>query len=307
MARAALTRSGSISSTYAGAIAPGVGSVGSLLSQYSLRLGDTLMRHRAELAERASRVEAELASQVKTEFIANISHELRTPLNAILGFSKLLKGIDGMPVDPSHVTEYADFILGSAENLLGIVNDIITISKLQSGKFNFDIDEVDLDEVLRPCVTWATGSVAETGQKFIPRIDADMPLILADPEQLKDVVLRLLANAVSFTPEGGTVALTTKLASPNKAMVCISDNGIGMSAEEISVALTAFGQIDNSLDRQHEGTGLGLPIAKALIELQGATFMIRSQEGKGTDVIMLFKVEDKVNQPNGATELNHAE
>ncbi len=306
MARAALTRIGNISPTHAGAIAPSAGSVGSLLSQYSLRLGDTLLRHRAELAERASRIEAELASQVKSEFIANISHELRTPLNAILGFSKMLKGIDGMPVDPSKVTEYADFILGSAENLLGIVNDIITISKLQSGKFSFDIDDIDLDELLRPCVTWATGRTTETGQKFISRIDENMPLIIADPEQLKNVVLRLLTNAVSFTPEGGTVALTAKLASPNEAMVCISDNGIGMSAEEISVALTAFGQIDNRLDRQHEGTGLGLPIAKALIELQGATFMIRSLEGKGTDVIMLFKEAEKMNQPNGAMELNHA-
>jgi two-component system cell cycle sensor histidine kinase PleC len=306
MARAALTRIGNISPTHAGAIAPSAGSVGSLLSQYSLRLGDTLLRHRAELAERASRIEAELASQVKSEFIANISHELRTPLNAILGFSKILKGFDDMPIEPAQVTEYANIILGSAENLLGIVNDIITISKLQSGKFNFDIDEIDLDELLRPCITWTTGRAAETGMKFIPRIDENMPLILADPEHLKDVVQRLLANAVSFTPEGGTVALAAKMASANKAIVCISDNGVGMSAEEISVALTAFGQIDNGLDRQHEGTGLGLPIAKALIELQGGTFMIRSQEGKGTDVIMLFELAEKVNRPYGAMELNHA-
>jgi two-component system cell cycle sensor histidine kinase PleC len=307
MARAALTRTGNLNRTYAGAIAPKEGAVGSLLSQYSLRLGDTLLRHRAELAERASRIEAEMASQVKSEFIANISHELRTPLNSILGFSKMLKGFDGMPVEPAQVTEYADFILGSAENLLGIVNDIITISKLQSGKFSFDIDEVDLDEVLRPCVAWMTGRVNETGQKFIPRIDENLPLITADPGQLKDVIMRLLANSASFAPEGGTVALTVKLASANKAMVCVSDNGIGMSAEDITVALTAFGQIDNRLDRQHEGTGLGLPIAQALIELQGGTFIIRSEKDKGTDVIMLFDLAKNSTQPTGALEQQHVE
>ncbi len=307
MARAALTRTGNLNRTYAGAIAPKEGAVGSLLSQYSLRLGDTLMRHRAELAERASRIEAELASQVKSEFIANISHELRTPLNSILGFSKMLKGFDGMPLEPAQVTEYADFILGSAENLLGVVNDIITISKLQSGKFNLDIDEVDVEELLRPCVGWVTERIAETDQKFIKRIEENLPLISGDPEQLKDVVMRLLANAVSFTPEGGTIALTAKMASKNKAMLCVSDNGIGMTADDITIALTAFGQIDNRLDRQHEGTGLGLPIAKALIELQGGTFMIRSQKDKGTDVIMFFDLAKQANKPNDTLEQIHVE
>lgn len=307
MARAALTRTGNLNRTYAEAIAPKKGAVGSLLSQYSLRLGDTLLRHRAELAERASRIDAELASQVKSEFIANISHELRTPLNSILGFSKMLKGFDGIPVEPAQVTEYADFILGSAENLLGVVNDIITVSKLQSGKFSFNIDEVDLEELYRPCITWAAKRAAETGQKFISRIDDNLPLISADPEQLKDVVMRLLANAINFTPEGGTIALTAKLTSADIAMVCISDNGIGMSADDIKVALTAFGQIDNRLDRQHEGTGLGLPIAKAFTEMQGGTFIIRSKKDQGTDVVLLFKLAEKTPKPNGTLEKIHVE
>lgn len=305
MARAALTRTGTLDRSFAGAIAPKEGAVGSLLSQYSLRLGDTLLRHRAELAERASRIEAELASQVKSEFITNISHELRTPLNSILGFSKMLKGVDGMPLETAQITEYADFILSSAENLLGVVNDIITISKLQSGKFSFDIDEVDLDELLRPCSYWVTERVQETEQNYISRIDENLPLIAADPGQLKDVIMRLLVNAVSFTPKGGTIALTVRMASADKVMVCVSDTGVGMSSEDITLALTAFGQIDSSLDRQNEGTGLGLPIAKALIELQGGTFILRSELGRGTDIVLLFTLAQKTVEPVRVSEQIH--
>lgn len=305
MARAALTRTGTLDRSFAGAIAPKEGAVGSLLSQYSLRLGDTLLRHRAELAERASRIEAELASQVKSDFITNISHELRTPLNSILGFSKMLKGVDGMPLETAQITEYADFILSSAENLLGVVNDIITISKLQSGKFSFDIDEVDLDELLRPCSYWVTERVQETEQNYISRIDENLPLIAADPGQLKDVIMRLLVNAVSFTPKGGTIALTVRMASADKVMVCVSDTGVGMSSEDITLALTAFGQIDSSLDRQNEGTGLGLPIAKALIELQGGTFILRSELGRGTDIVLLFTLAQKTVEPVRVSEQIH--
>lgn len=291
MARAALSRTGDFGETHAGAVAPRAGAVGSLLAQYSLNLGDTLLRHRAELAERASRIEAELASKIKSEFITNISHELRTPLNSILGFSKMLKEIENAPLEPKQVSEYAEFILGSATNLLAVVNDVITVSKLQSGNLNLEIDAFDVEEALRSCVSWATSRAGETGQRFIPRIDEGLPLIRADAGQLGGTVMRLLSNAFRFTPEGGAVALTAKRAGGGRVMVCVSDNGVGMTQEEIFVALTEFGQVDNRLDRDHEGTGLGLPIAKALTEMQGGEFIIRSDKGKGTDVLMLFDAE----------------
>lgn len=289
MARAALARTGDFGGTHAGAVAPRAGAVGSLLSQYSLHLGDTLLRHRAELAERASRVEAELSNKIKSEFIANISHELRTPLNSILGFSKMLKDIESAPLKPDQVSEYAEFILGSATNLLAVVNDVITVSKIQSGKLKLEMDAVDVEEALRPCVSWATARAGETGQRFIARIDEGLPFIRADAAQLSDAVKRLLSNAFRFTPENGTAVLTVKQAGGGKVMICISDNGVGMTPEEISIAVIEFGQINTQLDREYEGTGLGLSIAKALTELQGGELMIRSEKGKGTDVLMLFE------------------
>lgn len=288
MARTSLTRTGDFGADKGSAIAPRAGAVGSLLSQYSLRLGDTLLRHRAELAERASRVEAELANKVKSEFIANISHELRTPLNSILGFSKMLKDVESTPLSPEQVAEYAEFILGSAKDLLSVVNDVIMVSKLQSRKLDIHVDELDVEEGLHTSIAEATEQAKASGVNFVSKVAEDLPLIHADAEQLHATVSRLLDNAVRFTPERGTVALTAKTVSGNKVLICVSDTGIGMAPGEITVALTEFGQINNRLDREHEGTGLGLPIAKALTELQGGEFIIRSEKEKGTHVLMLF-------------------
>lgn len=292
MARATLSRTGDFGDGPGGAVAPRAGAVGSLLSQYSHRLGDTLIRHRAELAERASRVEAELANKVKSEFIANISHELRTPLNSILGFSKMLKEVENTPLQPEQVSEYAEFILGSATNLLSVVNDVITVSKLQSHKFGVDVDRVDVDEVLRTCIPACETRAQTSDIRFIAKVSESLPLVNADAEHLGGTIGRMLDNAFRFTPQGGAVALTVREAAMNKVLFCISDNGIGMTQEEVAVALTEFGQIDNRLDREHEGTGLGLPIAKALTELQGGEFIVRSEKDKGTHVLMLFPIAE---------------
>lgn len=300
MARTSLSRTGDFGASQGQAIAPRAGAVGSLLSQYSLRLGDTLLRHRAELAERASRVEAELANKIKSEFIANISHELRTPLNSILGFSKMLKQTDQAPLSTDQVSEYAEFILGSATNLLGVVNDVITVSKLQSRKFDIHLDAIDVEEALRSSAVMAAERAKELGIRFLSKIEADLPLIMADAEQLGATTARLIDNGLIFTPQGGTVALTARLAAPDRVLVCVSDNGIGMSPDEVKLAMTEFGQVDNRLDRDHEGTGLGLPISKAMTELQGGEFIVRSEKDKGTHVLMMFPVAATAARPADA-------
>ena len=288
MAKAALSRAGRLDRTFSGPIAPNTGAVGSLLAQYSIQLGDALLRHRTELAERASRVEAEISNRVKSEFIANISHELRTPLNAILGFSNLLKGAESTQLQPDQITEYAGLIVDSAEGLLSTVNDVITISKLQSGKMEMLLDEVFVDEVLAPCIAWGAARAAKTGQRFISQVDEVLPAIRADQRFLGDSIMRLMANAFIFNRQGGKVVLTARLGPNNRVLICVSDTGIGMSDDEMQIALSEFGQIDNRLDRPHEGTGLGLPITRALTLLQGGEFDIRSRKGEGTDVMMMF-------------------
>ena len=288
MSRAQLSPSGNLNRVYAGAIALRAGAAGALLAQYSHRLGDTILRHRAEVAERASRVNAELASQVKSDFITNISHELRTPLHSILGFSKMLKGVETAPLEPVQIAEYADYILGSAENLLAIVNDVITISKLQAGKLALNMDHVETGQLLSESSSWCQAQAEQASRRFVTMIDDDLPLLWADYGHLKNVIMRLLTNAIQFTPAGGTLALAAKLRTDGKIMICVSDSGVGMTEEEISEALTVFGQIDNRFDREHEGTGLGLPISKALIELQGGKFLLISKKGEGTHAVLQF-------------------
>lgn len=307
MSLATHSRTGNLNRTYAGAIAPNAGSAGGLLAQYSLRLGDVILRHRAEVAERASRIDAELASQVKTDFIANISHELRTPLHSILGFSKILKGAENSHLELTQIIKYADFINGSAENLLSIVNDVITLSKLQSGKLALNMDHIEGGELLPESATWARSQAEQSGHRFISLIDEDLPLIWADHQHLKDVLKRLHTNAIHFTPAGGTIALSAKLHTNGTVIICVSDTGDGMTGSEIAEALTVFGQLDNRLDRQNEGTGLGLPISKALVELQGGTFSLISKKGEGTHAVLQFPHMHERARPWPWQEQSHAE
>ncbi len=259
-----------------------------MLAGYSLRLGAALLRHRAEVAERASRVEAELASKVKSELIANISHELRTPLNAILGFSRLLRGAEAAPVEAGQVAEYAGFINDSAVRLLNLVNDVITISKIQSGKLEIDLDDVYADELIETVARWARGHMGDKQLHLIEKVEEGFPPVRGGFEELKSVLMRLTSNAIAFTKEGGTVALIAKRAPGGRLLMAVSDTGVGMTPEAIALALKPFGQADTRLDRAHEGAGLGLPIAKALVELQGGTLMLTSRPGVGTDAVVLM-------------------
>lgn len=259
-----------------------------MLAEYSLRLGAALLRHRAEVAERASRVEAELASQVKSEFIANISHELRTPLNSILGFSKMLRAAEATPVEAGQVAEYAGFINDSAARLLNLVNDVITISKIQSGQLEIDIDDVYADELSETVARWARGHMGDKPLHLIEKVEDGLPPVRGGFEELQSVLIRLARNAIAFTQEGGTVALIAKRAPGGRVLMAVSDTGVGMTPEAIALALKPFGRADTRLDRAHEGAGLGLPIAKALVELQGGTLMLTSRPGVGTDAVVLM-------------------
>jgi two-component system cell cycle sensor histidine kinase PleC len=267
----------------------GSASSGSLIAEYASTLAGSMLRQRAWLAENTARLEKQLAGKVKSEFLANMSHELRTPLNTVIGFAKLLGEHQRRHLKDAEIVEYADLIHDAATHLLAVINDILDISTIQSGSYALDADEVHLQEDLQ-AVLAAFGSTAlELGIGLEEDIAADLPAVRGDAAKLRKVFSNLIGNALKFTPPGGSVTVEAR-ALEGEAVVRIRDTGLGMSKEEIDVALTPFGQVDASRSRWREGAGLGLPIARALVQLHGGRLEIRSAKSLGTEVVVRLPV-----------------
>jgi len=274
----------------------------SLLSEYASLLGDAVLRHRAHWAEQSQRVEAEVANQMKSDFIANMSHELRTPLNAIIGFSRFLIDQPQGAVDPKQTVDYANHINSAAEHLLAIINDILDISKLQSGRFQLQPRDVDLEEILRSARSFFLIAAQDKKVELQFDIDPTLPMVLGDAIKLRQVFINLISNAIKFTPAGGSVTIKAFSPHPTTVAVEIADSGIGMNETELRVAFVPFGQVDSGHSRKHEGTGLGLPIARALVELHGADFKINSAPNEGTKIQITFKNQACLDQHPVMTE-----
>jgi two-component system, cell cycle sensor histidine kinase PleC len=256
----------------------------SLMNEYASLLGDAVLRHRARIAEHSARIEAELASKIKSEFIANMSHELRTPLNTVIGFSKLLSEHERRPLPNAEIVEYASLIYDAAGHLLSVINDILDISKIQSGKYTLDSREINIDEILHAILGSFRLMASEANVSLVPLTAMDLPLVRGDAVKLRQIFTNLISNAIKFTPAGGTVTIEALRANTGGLAVLVRDTGVGMTAEEIQIAMTPFGQVDGGRSRWREGTGLGLPISKALVELHGGTIEVRSVKGSGTTV-----------------------
>jgi PAS domain S-box-containing protein len=244
---------------------------------------DITDRKAAELALLHAKEEAELASRSKTEFLANMSHELRTPLNAIIGFSQVMADEIMGPMGSQRYVGYARDICSSAQHLLGIISDILDVSKLEAGKVELDEEETDIATVVRDVLQL----VGERARALEIGIDIDLapdlPPLKADPLKLKQVLLNLVTNAVKFSQAGDRVLLSAGFDTEGYRIAVI-DHGIGMDAAEIETAITRFGQVASAWSRRHPGTGLGLPLAIGLVELHGGRLGIESQKGIGTTV-----------------------
>jgi two-component system, cell cycle sensor histidine kinase PleC len=269
------------------------------MGEYSALLADAVLRQRAREAEHVARVEMELASKVKSEFIANMSHELRTPLNTVIGFAKLIGESRRRQLTSDQIVEYADLIRDAATHLLTVINDILDISKMQSGKYTLDAREIDLKEIVEVVVASFARNAADLGVSIESNVDPAVPTVRGDPSKLRQVFNNLISNAVKFTPPGGSVSVSAGGLTDGGAAITIRDTGVGMTKDEIALALTPFSQVDASHSRWREGAGLGLPIAKALVQLHGGKLEVRSAKSLGTEVAVTLPSRFQVSVVQG--------
>jgi signal transduction histidine kinase len=239
---------------------------------------------------RQAKETAEIASRVKSEFLATMSHELRTPLNAVLGFSEMIREGASGPIDAKY-RGYAADIHASGEHLLALISDILDISKIESGRLELHDDRTSLSEIVARCVRLIAPRAEEAGLAIVERLQPDLPDASADEVRLKQALLNLLSNAVKFTPAGGHIKVSAQQTEDGALEIAVADDGIGMRPEEVPVALEPFRQLDSRLSRPYEGTGLGLPLAKRLIELHGGSLAISTVLERGTRVTLRLPPE----------------
>lgn len=249
-------------------------------------------RAQAEEQARAARDTAEAASRAKTIFLANMSHELRTPLNAIIGFAELAETV----MDDRELSKYGSYlgnITESAHHLLRVINDILDVSRVEVGKVTLREEDVEVSEVVQAAMRLIGHVASAKRQSLSFSIPDGLPKLRADERLLKQILLNILSNSAKFTPEGGTIQVETRLDDGAVVITC-SDNGVGIAPEDIPLVLQPFGQAENAMAPKHEGTGLGLPLAKGFMELHGGTLALASEVGRGTTITLSFPASRSV-------------
>ncbi|WP_321397555.1 PAS domain-containing sensor histidine kinase [Emcibacter sp.] len=253
-------------------------------------LRDIHRRKKAEEKAARATLEAVTANKAKSDFLANMSHELRTPLNAIIGYSEMLQKQFFGDIGHEKYLEYASYIQLSGNRLLNLVNDVLDISKIEAGRYELTRDYVDFEEVIN-----------EVFHEFIPMAESEnvqlvvvnedkIGRIYVDEKALKQILSNLISNAIKFSFPDKEVRLILQREQDDCLSIVVEDQGVGMSDDEIKIALSSFGQVQSSQVRNHQGTGLGLPLCRHLVELHGGDFSLDSTPGKGTRIRVVLPV-----------------
>ena len=229
----------------------------------------------------SARLAADESNRAKSEFLANMSHELRTPLNAIIGFSEIIRDARMGPVSTRY-QDYAHDIHGSGAHLLRLITEVLDLAKVESGRLELFEESVRVERVIEDCTRIVADRAAAGGLALATDIPSDLPTLRGDELRLKQILLNLLSNAIKFTPTGGRIRLSAEVQPDHGIHLSVTDNGIGMDPGEIPLALEPFRQLEGTLNRRFEGTGLGLPLARRLTELHGGILEISSTKERGT-------------------------
>ncbi|NQV46133.1 MAG: PAS domain S-box protein [Rhodospirillales bacterium] len=235
--------------------------------------------------------QAVVANRAKSEILANMSHELRTPLNAIIGFASAIKAETFGPIGNKKYSEYINDIGTSGEHLLELINDILDVSAIEAGKLELNKNNLVIEGLVEESVRLIQYRAEKKYINLKVNIADSLPILYADKRRMKQILLNLLSNAVKFTPDNGTVALSVVHDETSGHVFTVTDTGIGMNHVELAKAMSEFGQVDSGLSRKEEGTGLGLPLTKGLVELHGGTFDVASEKGKGSTVTVCLPKE----------------
>jgi len=265
-----------------------VGRVGDDPSKFCAVLRDITQWKRAEEELTEAKRLAERANLAKSDFLAKISHEIRTPLNAIIGFSEVMMEERFGQVENQRYRDYLRDIHASGEHLVSLINDLLDLSKIEAGKLDLAFTSVSLNEVVQQCMGIMQPQANRERIVVRSSLATELPPVVADARSIRQIVLNLVSNSIKFTQPGGQVILSTTLTEEGEVVLRVRDTGVGMSESDVMVAMEPFRQITTSARAGSGGTGLGLPLTKALAEANRAAFNIRSAVDVGTIVEIIF-------------------